>query len=76
VTDGFLISVGEKGLGRTTKKALHFKDTIFHRIIPGFMAQVSLIEEDFFHLSLVALSLFSDYCTCVNASTLVSISRI
>ncbi|KAG0573348.1 hypothetical protein KC19_VG170500 [Ceratodon purpureus] len=33
------LCTGEKGLGCNTKKPLHFKDTIFHRIIPGFMAQ-------------------------------------
>ncbi|KAG0593661.1 hypothetical protein M758_UG008200 [Ceratodon purpureus] len=33
------LCTGEKGLGRNTKKPLHFKHTIFHRIIPGFMAQ-------------------------------------
>nr|PNR53178.1 hypothetical protein PHYPA_009553 [Physcomitrium patens] len=33
------LCTGEKGLGRMTKKPLHLKDTIFHRIIPGFMAQ-------------------------------------
>ena len=30
---------GDKGLGQTSKKLLSFKDTIFHRVIPGFMAQ-------------------------------------
>lgn len=49
VADGFMIPAGEKGSGRTTKKPLHLKDTIFHRIIPGFMAQVILIEGFFFH---------------------------
>jgi cyclophilin family peptidyl-prolyl cis-trans isomerase len=33
-------SAGEKGVGRVTGKPLHFKGSIFHRVIPGFMAQV------------------------------------
>ena len=32
------LCTGEKGVGRSGK-ALHFKDSIFHRVIPGFMAQ-------------------------------------
>lgn len=32
--------VGEKGVGSTTRKPLHYKGTTFHRIIKGFMAQV------------------------------------
>jgi cyclophilin family peptidyl-prolyl cis-trans isomerase len=32
------LCTGEKGIG-TLKKKLHFKNSIFHRIIPGFMAQ-------------------------------------
>lgn len=48
VANGFIILAGEKGLGRTTKKPLHFKDTIFHRIIPGFMAQVILTQSSLF----------------------------
>ena len=31
---------GEKGIGRNTKKPLHYKGTVFHRVIKGFMAQV------------------------------------
>ncbi|PIA31715.1 hypothetical protein AQUCO_04900181v1 [Aquilegia coerulea] len=34
------LCTGEKGIGATTGKPLHFKGSIFHRIIPGFMAQV------------------------------------
>lgn len=32
------LCTGEKGMGAVGKK-LHFKDSKFHRIIPGFMAQ-------------------------------------
>ncbi|RKP05057.1 cyclophilin [Thamnocephalis sphaerospora] len=32
------LCTGEKGLGRSGKP-LHFKNSVFHRIIPGFMAQ-------------------------------------
>ena len=32
------LCTGEKGNG-VSKKPLHFKDSIFHRVIPGFMAQ-------------------------------------
>ena len=31
------LCTGEKGRGRSGKN-LHFKDSIFHRVIPGFMA--------------------------------------
>ncbi|KAH9298183.1 hypothetical protein KI387_029865, partial [Taxus chinensis] len=33
------LCTGEKGIGRTTKKSLHYKGSIFHRIIKGFVAQ-------------------------------------
>jgi hypothetical protein len=33
-------TAGEKGVGRVTGKPLHFKGSIFHRVISGFMAQV------------------------------------
>ncbi|KAJ0409070.1 hypothetical protein P43SY_002204 [Pythium insidiosum] len=33
------LCTGEYGLGKTTNKPLHFKGTIFHRIIKGFMLQ-------------------------------------
>ncbi|GAQ86678.1 cyclophilin-like peptidyl-prolyl cis-trans isomerase family protein [Klebsormidium nitens] len=33
------LCTGEKGLGKTTGKALTYKGSIFHRIIPGFMMQ-------------------------------------
>ena len=33
------LCTGEKGKSEKTGKPLHFKDCIFHRIIPGFMAQ-------------------------------------
>jgi peptidylprolyl isomerase len=32
------LCTGEKGIGKSGKP-LHFKDSIFHRVIPGFMAQ-------------------------------------
>jgi cyclophilin family peptidyl-prolyl cis-trans isomerase len=32
------LCTGEKGVG-SSGKPLHFKNSIFHRIIPGFMAQ-------------------------------------
>lgn len=34
------LMTGEKGRGRFGKN-LHYKNNIFHRVIPGFMAQVS-----------------------------------
>ncbi|XP_010527617.1 PREDICTED: peptidyl-prolyl cis-trans isomerase CYP63 isoform X3 [Tarenaya hassleriana] len=33
------LCTGEKGIGETTGKPLHFKGSFFHRIIKGFMAQ-------------------------------------
>ncbi|GER29732.1 peptidyl-prolyl cis-trans isomerase [Striga asiatica] len=33
------LCTGEKGVGATTGKPLHYKGTVFHRIIKGFMAQ-------------------------------------
>ena len=33
------LCTGEKGLGKTTGKPLHYKGSVFHRIIRGFMAQ-------------------------------------
>ena len=33
------LCTGERGVGQKTGKALHFRGTIFHRVIKGFMAQ-------------------------------------
>jgi len=33
------LCTGEKGYGVTTRKKLHYRQTIFHRVIKGFMAQ-------------------------------------
>ena len=33
------LCTGERGVGLKTGKALHFKGTMFHRVIPGFMMQ-------------------------------------
>ncbi|KAL5197939.1 hypothetical protein ABZP36_001451 [Zizania latifolia] len=33
------LCTGERGLGESTQKPLHFKGTNFHRIVKGFMAQ-------------------------------------
>ncbi|KAL6516121.1 cytochrome P450 monooxygenase 63 [Orobanche gracilis] len=33
------LCTGEKGVGATTGKPLHYKGTTFHRIMKGFMAQ-------------------------------------
>ncbi|KAK6937580.1 Cyclophilin-type peptidyl-prolyl cis-trans isomerase domain [Dillenia turbinata] len=33
------LCTGEKGTGKSTGKALHYKGSVFHRIIRGFMAQ-------------------------------------
>ena len=40
-TQNFLmLCTGEKGIGKTTKKPLHYRHSTFHRVIPGFMVQV------------------------------------
>lgn len=33
------LCVGDKGIGKTTGKRLSYENTIFHRVIPGFMCQ-------------------------------------
>lgn len=33
------LCTGEKGLAKRSRKPLHFRNTIFHRVIKGFMAQ-------------------------------------
>ena len=33
------LCTGEKGAGPSSGRPLHFKDSVFHRVIPGFMAQ-------------------------------------
>ena len=33
------LCTGEKGIGKETKKPLHFKGSIFHRVVPGFVIQ-------------------------------------
>lgn len=37
------LCTGEKGIGESTGKPLHYKGTGFHRIIKGFMAQHLII---------------------------------
>ena len=39
------LCTGEKLIGRSGKP-LHFKGSSFHRVIPGFMAQVSLFIDE------------------------------
>jgi peptidylprolyl isomerase len=33
------LCTGEKGLGKRSSKLLHYKNSPFHRVIPGFMCQ-------------------------------------
>ena len=35
----FSFCLGEKGEGKTTLKPLHYKNTVFHRIVKGFIIQ-------------------------------------
>nr|GMD26901.1 peptidyl-prolyl cis-trans isomerase CYP63-like isoform X1 [Ipomoea batatas] len=39
IFSGLALIIGEKGIGISTGKPLHYKGCIFHRIIKGFMAQ-------------------------------------
>lgn len=39
LTDSLAFAAGEKGVGRTTFKPLHYRGTKFHRIIKNFMVQ-------------------------------------
>ena len=50
-----LYSVGEKGIGASTGKPLHFKGSIFHRIIKGFMAQVCSLRMEAYQILLICL---------------------
>lgn len=72
----FFIVSGEKGVGATTGKPLHFKGSNFHRIIQGFMAQVLSYSLYFFAIFLcvflqyvrwegeaVVLLILFEYCT-------------
>lgn len=38
---------GEKGVGVSTGKPLHYKGCLFHRVIKGFMAQVCSLSLSF-----------------------------
>lgn len=38
------LCTGEKGIGTTTQKPLHFKSTFFHRVIRNFMIQGEYIQ--------------------------------
>lgn len=33
------LCTGDKGIGKTTKKPLHYKGTVFHRVVQDFMIQ-------------------------------------
>ena len=39
------LCTGEMGVSPISQKPLHLKNTIFHRVIRGFMAQVSALEQ-------------------------------
>lgn len=38
------LCTGEKGVGLSTGVKLHFNGSVFHRVIPGFMCQVSATQ--------------------------------
>merc|ERR1712113_1126906 len=38
------LCTGEKGKGKQTRKPLHYKGGVFHRIVPGFMCQGGMLD--------------------------------
>ena len=63
---------GEKGIGVTTGKPLHYKGSNFHRIIKGFMAQVYCCPLDFS----CSLYLFFMHSACWGGSVLMILVNI
>ena len=41
------LCTGERGLSHTSNKLLHYKGSVFHRVINGFMAQGNSFFADF-----------------------------
>lgn len=56
-------TAGEKGIGKSTGKPLHFKGSHFHRIIKGFMAQVCNI---FYLLNFSKIKVHFQWCITLN----------